>query len=86
VLARYGGEEFIVLLPDADADEATRLVERLRAVTPLGQSFSAGVAVWDGAETSDELVNRADQALYQSKHDGRDRTTTARTVATPIPA
>ena len=86
VLARYGGEEFIVLLPDADADEATRLVERLRAVTPLGQTFSAGVAVWDGTETSDELVNRADQALYQSKRDGRDRTTTARTVAAPISA
>jgi diguanylate cyclase len=86
VLARYGGEEFIMLLPGADADEATRLIERLRAATPLGQTFSAGVAVWDGTETSDELVSRADQALYQSKHDGRDRTTTARTVADPIPA
>ena len=65
-----------------DGDEAARLTERLRAVTPLGQSFSAGVAVWDGSETSDELVNRADQALYRSKRDGRNRTTTLGATAT----
>jgi diguanylate cyclase (GGDEF)-like protein len=86
VLARYGGEEFILLLPDADADEAIRLVERLREGTPLGQKFSAGVALWDQTETSDELVSRADQALYQSKRDGRNRTTTSRVTSAPLTA
>jgi diguanylate cyclase (GGDEF)-like protein len=72
-LARYGGEEFIALLPRATAELATGVLERLRAVTPAGQTFSAGVATWDGNETSEELIGRADQALYQAKDDGRDR-------------
>jgi diguanylate cyclase (GGDEF)-like protein len=86
VLARYGGEEFILLLPDADVDEAIGLIERLREGTPLGQRFSAGVALWDQTETSDELVNRADQALYQAKREGRNRTTTSRTTSAPLTA
>jgi diguanylate cyclase len=72
-LARYGGEEFIALLPRATAELATSVLERLRAATPAGQTFSAGVATWDGNETSEELIGRADQALYQAKDDGRDR-------------
>jgi diguanylate cyclase (GGDEF)-like protein len=81
VLARYGGEEFILLLPHAEVREAIQLTDRLRSATPLGQTFSAGVATWNGAETSDDLVNRADQALYRSKRDGRNRTTPAESVA-----
>ena len=72
-LARYGGEEFIALLPGATAELATGVLERLREVTPAGQTFSAGVATWDGNETSEELIDRADQALYQAKDAGRDR-------------
>jgi diguanylate cyclase (GGDEF)-like protein len=72
-LARYGGEEFILLLPGARAEAAAEVVERLRSVTPAGQTFSAGIAVWDGTETSDELVQRADSALYEAKRSGRDR-------------
>ena len=72
-LARYGGEEFIVLLPWATAELATGVLERLRASTPAGQTFSAGVATWDGTETSEDLIARADQALYQAKAAGRDR-------------
>jgi diguanylate cyclase (GGDEF)-like protein len=70
---RYGGEEFIVLLPGATAELAASVLERLRGVTPAGQTFSAGVAAWDGNETSEELIARADQALYQAKDAGRDR-------------
>jgi diguanylate cyclase (GGDEF)-like protein len=72
-LARYGGEEFIVLLPGADAAQAATVLDRLRVETPAGQSFSAGVASWDGTETSQELVDRADRALYVAKATGRDR-------------
>ncbi|MFI5891398.1 GGDEF domain-containing protein [Actinoplanes sp. NPDC051513] len=75
LLARYGGEEFIVLLPDADTSEARQILERALAATPQGQTFSAGVAVWDGAETADQLVARADAALYEAKAGGRNRVT-----------
>jgi diguanylate cyclase (GGDEF)-like protein len=81
-LARYGGEEFIVLLPAADAPEAIQAVARALAATPLGQTFSAGVAAWDGTETSDELIQRADAALYVAKAAGRNRIADA---AAPVP-
>jgi diguanylate cyclase (GGDEF)-like protein len=71
-LARYGGEEFIVLFHDADLETASEALARLRSVTPSGQTFSGGVACWDGMETSDELVARADRALYEAKNAGRD--------------
>jgi len=80
-LARFGGEEFILLLPDADAAQADDVVSRLRLATPLGQTVSAGLAVWDVAETSDELVARADAALYQAKRAGRDRVVLAAPTA-----
>jgi diguanylate cyclase (GGDEF)-like protein len=73
-IARYGGEEFIVLLHDADATDAERMLARLRPATPAGQTFSAGVATWNPPETSDELIARADRALYRAKQAGRDRT------------
>ena len=72
-LARYGGEEFIALLPVADGQQAVAVLERLRAVTPAGQTFSAGVATWDGRESADDLIARADRALYQAKASGRNR-------------
>ncbi|GIJ73088.1 hypothetical protein Voc01_080050 [Virgisporangium ochraceum] len=77
LLARYGGEEFVVLMVDADAGEAVRVLDRLRAVTPRGQSFSAGIATWDRYEEPHRLLHRADQALYQAKADGRDRAVVA---------
>jgi diguanylate cyclase (GGDEF)-like protein len=77
LLARYGGEEFILLLPAASDQTAMDILSRLRAMTPLGQSFSAGLATWDHNETSDELIARADQALYQAKDEGRNRTSVA---------
>jgi diguanylate cyclase (GGDEF)-like protein len=82
-LARYGGEEFIVLLPGASAELATSVLERLRSATPAGQTFSAGVATWDGNETSEELIARADRALYQAKDAGRDRIQVAAEPAPP---
>jgi diguanylate cyclase (GGDEF)-like protein len=72
-LARYGGEEFVVLLPHATTDQAREIVDRMRLATPLGQTFSAGVATWNGTETSDELTSRADIALYRAKSAGRNQ-------------
>lgn len=72
-LVRFGGEEFLVCLPDCQAEEGAAIVERLRAATPRGQTCSAGLACWDFAESEEELINRADSALYRAKASGRDR-------------
>ncbi len=77
IIARYGGEEFAIALPGCPLAEAEKLVERLRAVTPAGESCSAGVATWDGSEPAEALLGRADRALYEAKQSGRDRTVTA---------
>jgi diguanylate cyclase (GGDEF)-like protein len=73
LIARYGGEEFVVLLPGVDPGRAHEALTRMLAVTPQEQTFSAGLAVWDGEETSDELLQRADEALYSAKAHGRNR-------------
>jgi diguanylate cyclase (GGDEF)-like protein len=78
-LARYGGEEFAIALPACALESALAIVDRLRAVTPGGQTCSAGVACWDGEESTDGLVARADAALYQAKVAGRDRSVAAMT-------
>jgi diguanylate cyclase (GGDEF)-like protein/PAS domain S-box-containing protein len=77
LLARYGGEEFAVALPGCDLGRAEELVDRLREVTPAEQSCSAGLACWDGAESADHLLGRADSALYDAKQAGRNRTVVA---------
>lgn len=87
-LARYGGEEFAVVLPDCTGEMAVAIADRLRAVVPLGQTSSAGVALWDGREGPSELVGRADRALFGAKAEGRDCTVVATpsTPATPSEA
>ena len=72
-IARYGGEEFGLLMPDCPPDEAVSLVTRLRAATPGGQTASVGIAYWDGSESPEAIVSRADAALYEAKYAGRDR-------------
>lgn len=79
---RFGGEEFLVLLPDAGVDEALEVAERLRravaglAIDHEGETIlvtiSIGVAVSDGEKELDQLIERADKALYRAKHEGRD--------------
>jgi diguanylate cyclase (GGDEF)-like protein len=76
LLARYGGEEFVLLLPACALEDAVEIVERLRAATPL-VTCSVGLASWDFQEAAPELVERADQALYLAKANGRNRYATA---------
>jgi diguanylate cyclase (GGDEF)-like protein/PAS domain S-box-containing protein len=72
-IVRFGGEEFLVLLPGAAPEEAAEVVERLRERTPMGQTCSAGLACWDFVESDDDLLGRADAALYLAKAGGRDQ-------------
>jgi diguanylate cyclase (GGDEF)-like protein len=66
LLARYGGEEFMLLLPTCALGDAIQIVERLQAATPL-VTCSIGMASWDFRESPQELVERADQALYAAR-------------------
>lgn len=66
IVARFGGDEFVVVMPSTDGDRARHLLSRLGAAGgPCG--WSAGVAVWDGAEDVNHLLARADAALYRQK-------------------
>ncbi|MBU9671820.1 diguanylate cyclase [Planococcus sp. CP5-4] len=80
---RYGGEEFALILPETKAKEAILLIERLRTALaetvfeidghqPFSVTFSAGISEYRMKQQS--LVNKADQALYQAKRNGRDQT------------
>jgi diguanylate cyclase (GGDEF)-like protein/PAS domain S-box-containing protein len=80
-IVRFGGEEFLLVLPDTPLAEACEVVERLRVATPCEQTCSAGLARWDGVESGDDLLGRADKALYLAKAGGRDQLAEA-----PLPA
>jgi diguanylate cyclase (GGDEF)-like protein len=83
--ARYGGEEFAILLPETELIEAYKVAERLRTAVrnlvfpqPSGimhvtVSFGAASINHDRAQTLEELLEQADQALYAAKRNGRDR-------------
>ena len=79
VLSRWGGEEFLALLPETDADGAMAVAERMREhaaeLTPgvPHVTVSIGCAAWRRGESLDELLARADGALYEAKRSGRDR-------------
>jgi diguanylate cyclase (GGDEF)-like protein/PAS domain S-box-containing protein len=80
LVARWGGEEFLIALPDADADAAVEVMDRIRAhlarTLDGGQvRFTASFGVIDStASTSlQELIQLADVGLYRSKTAGRDR-------------
>jgi len=80
---RYGGEEFIVILPETPVKEAEELAERLRMRisetkillknTSLNITVSIGIATFPiHRQTSSELLDSADKAMYQAKNDGRN--------------
>lgn len=78
VAVRYGGEEFAVLLPDTDKHNAMVVAERIRAAIASAQwklrtvTVSIGVAVTSRADDNPSLVERADQAMYEAKRQGRN--------------
>ena len=77
VAARFGGEEFCLLLPRTTTAEAQVVIEDLRLALSrqAGErvTFSAGVAQARPLDTGEDLIERADGALYQAKAEGRDR-------------
>jgi diguanylate cyclase len=86
-VARYGGEEFVVLLPDTPVDEGQQILTRLQRSLTGGLfmheskqvfvTFSAGVTAYREAEAIEQALERADQALYEAKRTGKNRTCVA---------
>ncbi len=77
---RLGGEEFCVALDRADPLIADRYTQRVRAsfaLDPGRVTFSAGIADVSEPESVEDVLTRADQALYEAKRTGRDRTVRA---------
>ncbi|MEU4693535.1 sensor domain-containing diguanylate cyclase [Actinoplanes sp. NPDC023714] len=81
VIARWGGEEFVIALPGRTTASAFEVLERVRRATPDAETCSIGYAVWDGAESAERLLERADAALYQAKNNGRDMVKAAESPA-----
>jgi len=83
-VARYGGEEFVVLLPKTPVDEGEQVLTRLQRSLTGGLfmhndkqvfvTFSAGVTDYRLAERIEDSLERADQALYEAKRTGKNRT------------
>ena len=67
VLARYGGEEFAVLLAGCEEERAIEIAERLRQATIDEQHVSIGLARWDGCESAERLVARADRRAVRGQ-------------------
>ena len=83
-LARFGGEEFVVLMPGTAVEEASQALTRLqRSLSEalflhegreVFVTFSSGVTAWRAGEPLQPALERADEALYEAKRTGKNRT------------
>jgi diguanylate cyclase len=83
MVARYGGEEFVLMLPNTPLDEAQQVLVRLQRSLSAALfnhegkdvfvTFSAGVTLYRPGETLESALDRADVALYEAKHTGKNR-------------
>lgn len=83
MVARYGGEEFVLMLPNTPLDEAQAVLVRLQRSLSAALfnhegkdvfvTFSAGVTLYRPGETLEAALDRADVALYEAKHTGKNR-------------
>lgn len=83
IIGRMGGEEFVVMLPETPQEKAATAAERIRLAVAKREivlpqekfniSVSIGVAQFQKGESSDMLLNRADEAMYRAKENGRNR-------------
>jgi diguanylate cyclase (GGDEF)-like protein len=79
---RYGGEEFLIVLPSCSPQNGLQRAEHFRraiagmpvptCIGPLAVTCSLGVASWDEGMPPEDLIHRADEALYRAKHQGRN--------------
>ncbi|CAI8197595.1 MAG: diguanylate cyclase [Sulfurovum sp.] len=86
ILSRWGGEEFMILLPDTNIENAFKVAEKIRAKIEsqtftkryLSLTASFGVSALRDEDTAENLIKRADNALYESKNQGRNLVTLAK--------
>jgi two-component system, cell cycle response regulator len=95
MVGRYGGEEFIAILPNTDEPEGAHFAERVRTAVEehlfrdeaneVEMTCSSGVASFpdSGADSPEELLKRADEALYAAKEGGRNRVVSASQLPQP---
>jgi diguanylate cyclase (GGDEF)-like protein len=73
LLVRYGDGQFGVILSRVQLPAAERIITRLQQATPSAQTFSAGLALWNGSEDGQTLIMRASEALEAAKQAGHNQ-------------
>jgi len=81
VLGRWGGEEFVIICPNATKDDAVILAEKIQTLVrnttfekgAVRLTCSIGITHFEPNDKETDTFNRADQALYEAKNNGRDR-------------
>jgi diguanylate cyclase len=83
LVARFGGEEFVILMPETNLTDATKAANKIRRTIaaspietpdgPIQVTVSMGVAEFEHDDTPEDVLQRADAALYRAKHKGRNQ-------------